>query len=44
MSLPRVGLRTSVPAGLKSASWWGRGPHECYWDRKAGAPDRLHTM
>jgi len=34
-SLPRVGLRTAVPAALGHARWHGRGPHECYPDRKA---------
>jgi len=34
-SLPRVGLRTCVPAAFGHAMWHGRGPHECYPDRKA---------
>ncbi|KAG2426464.1 hypothetical protein HXX76_011694 [Chlamydomonas incerta] len=36
-SLPRVGVRLAAPPGLRRAVWLGRGPHECYADRKAGA-------
>ena len=36
-SLPRVGVRLAAPPGLRQAVWLGRGPHECYADRKAGA-------
>ena len=37
-SLPRVGVRFAVPGPLAQAmEWHGRGPHECYWDRKHGA-------
>ena len=31
----RAGLR--LAPGFESARWYGRGPHECYSDRKAGA-------
>ncbi len=50
-SLPRVGLRMMLPGGFERFAWYGRGPHECYWDRKTSAHvgryectvDELHT-
>ncbi|GFR49336.1 hypothetical protein Agub_g11298 [Astrephomene gubernaculifera] len=36
-SLPRVGVRSAAPARMRRVAWLGRGPHECYWDRKASA-------
>ncbi|KAG2489983.1 hypothetical protein HYH03_011612 [Edaphochlamys debaryana] len=36
-SLPRVGVRGAAPGRLGSVAWLGRGPQECYADRKAGA-------
>jgi beta-galactosidase len=35
--LPRVGLRLTLPPGFEELEWYGRGPHESYWDRKRGA-------
>jgi beta-galactosidase len=35
--LPRFGMQLTVPGGFETVSWYGRGPHESYWDRKAGA-------
>ena len=35
--LPRVGLQMQLPGTLSKATWYGRGPHESYWDRKTGA-------
>lgn len=37
LPLPRVGLKMEVPATYDKLSWYGRGPHESYWDRKDGA-------
>jgi len=34
--LPRVGLVTSLVPGFEHVSWYGRGPEECYSDRKSG--------
>lgn len=42
-SLPRVGLRFGVPPEYSQVEWYGRGPHECYPDRKAGAALRRHS-
>ncbi|PNG99561.1 Beta-galactosidase, partial [Tetrabaena socialis] len=36
-SLPRVGVRGAAPGRLGGVAWQGRGPHECYSDRRAGA-------
>jgi beta-galactosidase len=36
--LPRIGIRLVLPSGLERLAWYGRGPHESYCDRKAGAP------
>lgn len=33
--LPKVGLQLSMPAGFRFMEWYGKGPHETYWDRKA---------
>ena len=35
--LPKIGLACSLAPGLEKAKWYGRGPQECYSDRKAGA-------
>ncbi|KAK9814513.1 hypothetical protein WJX72_007158 [[Myrmecia] bisecta] len=43
-SLPRVGLHFAVPSDLTQAEWYGRGPLECYPDRKWGAPLRRHQV
>jgi beta-galactosidase/beta-glucuronidase len=36
-TLPRVGLTMTLPAGFEGFSWYGRGPHESYADRKESA-------
>ena len=41
-SLPRIGIIMTCAPGLEKFSWLGRGPHESYWDRKAGAPVGLY--
>jgi beta-galactosidase/beta-glucuronidase len=35
--LPRVGVRMALPGGYERFTWYGRGPHETYADRKMGA-------
>ena len=40
--LPRVGLACTLVPGLERVRWYGRGPHECYSDRKAGASIGLY--
>jgi len=41
-SLPRVGITLQLVAGFENVSWFGRGPHETYCDRKEGAPVDLY--
>lgn len=36
-SIPRVGMQMAVPDAYDTMTWYGRGPHENYWDRKTGA-------
>lgn len=35
--MPRFGTRLVIPRRFDQATWYGRGPHESYWDRKTGA-------
>ena len=35
--LPRFGMQLTIPSGFENVTWYGRGPHESYWDRKASA-------
>jgi len=35
--LPRVGVRIKCTTDFKYVEWLGRGPHECYADRKSAA-------
>lgn len=34
-NLPRVGLQLQIPAEFQFMEWYGKGPHETYWDRKS---------
>jgi len=35
--LMRFGMQMELPPGFETFTWYGRGPHETYWDRKTGA-------
>jgi len=35
--LPRLGMQMVLGSEYENISWYGRGPHETYWDRKSGA-------
>ena len=39
--LPRVGLQMRLPGHLDYMQWYGRGPHETYWDRKTSGELKL---
>ena len=39
--LPRVGVTLALVPGLDRATWFGRGPHESYEDRKTGAAEAV---
>ena len=40
----RLGMQMAIPDEFGHVQWYGRGPHETYWDRKTGAPVGLHAM
>ena len=40
--LPRLGLHFEMPSGFTQLSWFGRGPHENYADRKKSASVGLY--
>ena len=35
--MPRFGTILTLPGDLDRVEWYGRGPHENYWDRRTGA-------
>lgn len=49
--LPRFGVNLNIPKEFSNISFYGKGPHENYWDRNAGAfvdfyrltIDEMHT-
>ncbi len=41
--VPRVGMEFVLGAAYDTVTWYGRGPHESYPDRKASAPVGLYS-
>ena len=41
--LPRIGITMQLQPGFEALQWFGRGPHENYWDRKTGAAIGLYA-
>lgn len=41
-NLPRFGIQLTMPSTFELMSWFGRGPHENYADRKTSAPVSLY--
>ena len=41
--LPRIGLQMSMPKEFDHFTWYGRGPHENYPDRKESAPIDIYS-
>jgi len=41
--LPRFGMTMILPVEFQHISWYGRGPHESYWDRKSSAPVGVYS-
>jgi beta-galactosidase len=41
--IPRLGLAMTLPGTLDRVTWYGRGPHESYWDRRSGAAVGLYA-
>lgn len=42
-SIPRVGMQMGMPDRYSRVTWYGRGPHESYADRKTGAALGTYT-
>ena len=38
LNVPRIGVRFRLPQTMDRLTYFGRGPEENYWDRKAGTP------
>jgi beta-galactosidase len=41
--MPRFGMQMAIPGLFNTMTWYGRGPHESYWDRKTGAAVGLYS-
>ena len=41
--MPRFGTILTLPGELDQVEWYGRGPHENYWDRRTGAAVGRYT-
>jgi hypothetical protein len=41
--LPRIGLELALPPGFDQFTWYGRGPHENYADRKDSSAIGVYT-
>ncbi|MBW4080685.1 glycoside hydrolase family 2 TIM barrel-domain containing protein [Paenibacillus sp. S150] len=41
--IPEFGLLFELDGQLDTVSWYGKGPHENYWDRQTGAKLGLYT-
>jgi beta-galactosidase len=35
--IPEIGMLCKIPAEFSNVTWYGRGPHENYWDRKTAS-------
>ena len=42
-ALPKLGLLVKLPGDMEYVEWYGRGPHENYWDRKRSADIGRYT-
>jgi len=42
--IPKFGMRVRIPARFDDISWYGRGPHENYPDRKTGSLIGLYNL
>jgi beta-galactosidase len=41
--MPRIGMQMQIPAQFSKMTWFGRGPHESYSDRKTGAAVGIYS-
>ncbi|MBD3349949.1 MAG: DUF4981 domain-containing protein, partial [Candidatus Lokiarchaeota archaeon] len=42
-NLKKIGMQMEIPAKFHNITWYGRGPHENYWDRKTGAAIGIYS-
>jgi beta-galactosidase len=42
-NIPRLGMYLTLPPSFTEISWYGRGPHETYWDRKTSGKIGIHS-
>ena len=42
-NLPRFGMQLEIGGEFDIMTWYGRGPHETYWDRKTGAAVGIYS-
>jgi beta-galactosidase len=42
-NIPRLGMYLILPNDFTDVSWYGRGPHETYWDRKSSGKTGIYT-
>lgn len=51
-NIPRIGMQFQLPEAFQFMEWYGKGPHEAYWDRQSSGEisiwkgnvwDQLHT-
>lgn len=43
-NIPRVGMQCGIPGECTQISWYGRGPHENYVDRRFGADAGIFSL
>ena len=43
-NIPRIGMQMKMPNEYANMKWYGRGPHENYWDRKTGAAVGIYSQ
>ncbi|TJY40852.1 DUF4981 domain-containing protein [Cohnella pontilimi] len=41
--IPEIGMMFTMDPSFNRITWYGKGPRESYWDRKAGAKLALHS-
>jgi len=41
--IPRIGMYLTLPSSFTEMKWYGKGPHDSYWDRKFGARIGVYT-
>lgn len=41
--LPKIGIQMRFSSSFENIQWYGRGPHESYWDRKKSAMVGLYS-